>query len=91
MVTMQLGKHFFDHPQQWEAVDAESKVLFGENTKLKRSPFKAWSRSKYSHTWYTFCQGFLPCLFLPFWSIHLHFSKPLPIFHVLAVANTWFL
>ena len=58
---------------------------------LKRSPFKAWSRSVYCHTRYTYCQGFIPCLFLPFWFIHLHFfPKPLPIFPVLAVANTWF-
>ena len=27
----------------------------------------------YSHTCYTYCQGFLPCLFLPFQSIHMHF------------------
>ena len=58
----------------------------------KRSPFKAWSRSVYSHTCYASCQEFLSCLFLHFRSIHLHFfPKPLPIFPVLAVANTWFL
>ena len=28
----------------WGAVDAEIKVLSDENTELKRSPFKAWSR-----------------------------------------------
>ena len=44
---------------------------------LKGSPFKAWSRSVYSHTCYAYCQGFLPCLFLPFWSIHLHFFQNL--------------
>ena len=77
---------------QWGAADAEIKVPSGENTELKRSPFKAWSRSVYSHTCYTYCQGFLPCLFLPFRSIHLHFGpKPLAILPVLAVANTWFL
>ena len=58
---------------QWGAADAEIKVPSGENTELKRSPFKAWSRSVYSHTCYAYCQGFLPCLFLPFRSIHLHF------------------
>ena len=62
----------------------QKSVPSGENTELKRSPFKAWSRSVYSHTCYAYCQGFLPCLFLPFRSIHLH--SP-----VLAVANTWFL
>ena len=66
---------------QWGAVDAEIKVPSGENTGLKRSPFIAWSRSVYSHTCYAYCQGFLPCLFLPFQSNHLHFfPKPLPIF-----------
>ena len=75
---------------QWGAADAEIKVPSGENTKLKRSPFKAWSRSVYSHTCYAYCHGFFPCLFLPFWSIYLHFSKPLPIFPVLAVPNTYF-
>ena len=32
---------------QWGAADAEIKVPSGENTELKRSPFKAWSRSVY--------------------------------------------
>ena len=65
---------------QWGAADAEIKVPSGENTELKRSPFKAWSRSVYSHTCYAYCQGFLPCLFLPFQSIHLHFFQNLSQF-----------
>ena len=65
---------------QWGAADAEIKVPSGENTELKRSPFQAWSRSAYSHTCYHYCQGFLPCLFLPFRSIHLHFLKTSPDF-----------
>ena len=70
----------WDTPQ-WGAADAEVKVPSGENTELKRSPFKARSRSVYSHTYHAYCHGFLPCLFLPFRSIHLHFfPKPLPIF-----------
>ena len=73
---------------QWGAADSEMKVSSGENTELKRSPFKAWSMSVYSHTCYAYCQGFLPDLFLSVRSIHLHFSEPLPIFPVLAVANT---
>ncbi len=64
-------------PPQWGAADAEIKVPSGENTELKRSPFQAWSRSVYSHTCYAYCQGFLPCLFLPFRSIHLHFFQNL--------------
>ena len=41
----------------------------------------AWSRSVNSHTCYAYCQGALPCLVLPFQSIHLHFfPKPLPNF-----------
>ena len=68
-------------PPQWGAADSEIKAPSGENTELKRSPFKAWSRSVYRHICYAYCQGFLPCLFLPFRSIHLHFfQKLLPIF-----------
>ena len=62
---------------QWGAADAEIKVPSGENTELKRSPFEAWSRSVYSHTCYAYCQECLPCLFLPFQSIHLHFFQNL--------------
>ena len=65
------------NPPQWGAADAEIKVPSGENTELKRSPFQAWSRSVYSHKCYAYWQGFLPCLFLPFRSIHLHFSQNL--------------
>ena len=67
-------------PPQWGAADAEIKVPSGENTELKRSSFKAWSRSVNSHTCYAYCQGFLPCLFLPFRSIHLHFFQNLSQF-----------
>ena len=67
-------------PLQWGAADAEIKVPSVENTELKRSPFKTWSRSVCSHTCYAYCQGFLPCLFLPFRSIHLHFFENLPRF-----------
>ena len=66
----------------WGAADAEIKVPSGENTELRRSPFKAWIKSIYSHACYTKCQGFLPCLFLPFWSIHLHFFQNLSQFCV---------
>ena len=67
-------------PLQWAAADAEIKVLSGENTELTRSPFKAWSRSVYSHTFYAYCPGFLPCLFLTFRSIHLQFFQNLSQF-----------
>ena len=60
---------------QWGAADAEIKVPSDENTELKRSPFQAWSRSVCSHACYAYCQGFLPCLFLPFQSTHLHFTQ----------------
>ena len=52
--------------------------------KLKSHPVRTQSLNVlplvYSHTCYAYCQEFLPCLFLPFQSIHLHFSKTLPIF-----------
>ena len=60
---------------QWGAADTEIKVPSGENTEPKRSPFQAWSRSVYSHTCYAYCQGFLPCLFLPFGPFTCIFSK----------------
>ena len=68
--------HFEDAPQ-WGAAGAEIKVPSGENAELKRSPFKAWRRSVYSHTCYAYCQGFLSYLFLHFRSIHLHFFQNL--------------
>ena len=78
---------------QCGAANAEIKVPSGENTELKRSLFKAWSRSVYSHTGYAYCRRFLFCFFRPFRSINLHFLyKTSPNFlPLLAVANTWFL
>ena len=74
---------------QWGAADAEIKVPSGEKTELKCSPFKAWSRSVYSHACYAYCQGFLLCSFLPCRSIHLQFFQNLSqFFPVLVVANT---
>ena len=65
---------------QWGAAEAKIKVPSGENTELKRSFFEAWSRSVYSHSCYAYCKGVLPCLFLPFRSIHLHFFQNLSQF-----------
>ena len=47
-------------PPQWGAADAEIKVPCDENTELKGSPFKAWSRLVYGRAYYAYCQGFLP-------------------------------
>ena len=69
-----------NRPPQLGAADAEVKVPFVKNIELKRSSFKAWSRSVYCHTWNAYCQGLLPCLFLPFWSIHLQFFQNLSRF-----------
>ena len=71
--------YLFSSPQ-WGAADAEIKVPSGENTGLKRSPSIAWSRSVYSHTCYAYCQGFLPCLFLPLNPFTCNFSKTSPDF-----------
>ena len=60
---------------QWGAAEAEIKVPSVENTELKRSTFQAWRRSADRHTYYAYCQRVIPCLFLPFWSIHLHFFQ----------------
>ena len=54
------------YPRAVGDADAEIKVPSSENVELKRSPFKAWSRSVYSHACYAYCQEFLPCLILPF-------------------------
>ena len=86
---VQCQDHSKGSTPQWGAADTEIEVPSVENTELKCSPFKAWSRSVYYHTCYAYCQGFLPRLFLPFWSIHLHFFQNLSdFFPVLAVANT---
>ena len=73
------GQHQSMVPQ-WGAADTEIKVPSGENTEVKRYPFKAWSRSVNSHTCYAYCQEFLPCLFILFRSIHLHFFQNLSRF-----------
>ena len=62
---------------RWGAAGAEIKVPSVESTELKHLPFKARSRSLYSHTCYAYCKGFLPYLILPFQSIHLHFFQNL--------------
>ena len=69
-------------PPQWGAADAEIKVPSDENTELKRCPFKAWSRSVYSHTCSAYCQGFLSFLLISTLPVHssAFFPKPLPIF-----------
>ena len=77
-----LGQDVTSQTPQWGAADAEIKVPSCENTELKRSAFKAWCRSVYSHTCYAYCQGFLPVQSPAF------FLKPLQISPVLAVANT---
>ena len=75
-----VWRHCDLHFTEWGAADVEIKVPSGENTELKRSPFKDWSRSVYSHTCYAYCLWFLTCLFLPFQSIHLHFFQNLSWF-----------
>ena len=64
---------------QWGAADAKSKVPSGENTELKCSPFKGWSRSVYSHRCYAYCQGFFP-YFYPSSPFTCIFSKTCPDF-----------
>ena len=75
---------------QQGTVDAEIKDPSVENPELKGSPFKAWSRSEYSHACFTHCQGFLPWTnFYPPGPFTCIFSKTSPeFFPALAVANT---
>ena len=65
---------------QWGAADTEIKVPSGENTELKRSPFKAWSRSAYAiHATLTFRDFFL-AYFYPSGPFTCIFSKTSPDF-----------
>ena len=73
-----LTLHDLSLTPQWRAAGAEIKVQSVENTRLKGSPCNDWSRSVYSHTCYAYCQGFLPCHFLPFRYIHMHFFQTSP-------------
>ena len=70
MGTKLLVTTSFVTAPQWGAADAEIKVPSGENTELKRSPFKAWSRLVYSHTCYAYCQGFLSFLLISTLPVH---------------------
>ena len=77
--SKKAGSALLDAPQRG-AADAEIKVPPGEKTEFKRSPFKVWSGSVCSHTYYATCWGFLPCLFLPLRSIRLLFFSKLSRF-----------
>ena len=87
LFSVLLASFFLVHDttSQWGAADAEIKVPFGENTELKLSPFKAWSRSIQPHK-----LRLLPGIFswlistLPVHS-PAFFPKPLPIFPLLAL------
>ena len=76
-------------PPQWEAADAEIKVPSGENTELKRSPFKPGvGRYKVIYATLT-ARDFFLAYFYPSGPITCIFSKFFPdFFPVLAVANT---
>ena len=76
---------------QWGAADAEIKVPSGDNTELKRSPFKAWSRSIYTIDATLTSRDFFLAYFYPSGPFTCIFQKPLTIFPVFAVANTWLL
>ena len=78
--TLTMLKPVLNDTLQWGVADTEIKVPSDENTELKHSRFKAWSRSIYSHTCYAYCQGFLPCLFLPSGTFTCIFSKTSPNF-----------
>ena len=73
----------------WGAADAEIKVPSVENTELKGSPFKALSRSVFSHTCYAYCRdSSLLISTLPVHSPAFFQNLSLFFFPVLAVANT---
>ena len=78
-VSVCFHVHITENPR-WGAVDAEIEVQYDETTELKGPPFKAWSRSVYCYACYAYCQGFLPCYFLPFGPFTCIFSKTSPKF-----------
>ena len=49
-LPIRVEKRWLVTSLQWGAADAETKVPSDENTELKRSLFKAWRGSEYSHT-----------------------------------------
>ena len=65
---------------QWEAADAEIKVSSGENTELKRSPFKTWSRSVYGHNATLTAKDFFLGYFYPSGPFTCIFSETSPDF-----------
>ena len=76
---------------RWGAADAKFKVPSGENTELKHSPFKAWSRYYIAiHATLT-ARDFFLAYFYPSGPFTYIFPKPLAILPVLAIASTWFL
>ena len=73
---------------QWGAADAEIKVPSGENTELKRSPFKVGVGQYIAiHATLT-ARGFFLAYFYPYGPFTCIFQKTFPSFPVLAVANT---
>ena len=81
----------FFSPRSGQLRTQKLKSYLVRTQSLNVLPLKPRVGQYIAYTCYAYCQGFFPCLFLPFRSIHLHFPKPLSIFPVLAVANTWFL
>ena len=67
-------------PPQWGAADAEIKVLSGENTELKRSPFKAWSRQYIAIDATLTARDFFLVYFYPSGPFTCIFSKSSPDF-----------
>ena len=65
---------------QWGAADAEMKVPSNENTELEHPPFKAWSRSVYSHTATLTARNFFLAYFYPSSPFTCIFSKTSPDF-----------
>ena len=67
-------------PRSGELRTQKFKSHLVRTQRLNVLPFKALSRSVYIHTCYANCQGFLPCLVLPFRSIYLHLFQNLSRF-----------
>ena len=69
-VSVVIGLVLVVSVPRWEAANAEIKVPSGENTELKRSPFKTWSRSIYKDIHATFTVPGISSLLISTLPIH---------------------
>ena len=75
---LELYTVLYINPRSWELRTQKIKFHLVRTQSLNVLPLKPTEGPVYSQTCYVQCQGFLPCLFLHFRSIHLHFFETSP-------------